>query len=79
MKNKTGHTPDGYVGIPNIHNGSLYIFSRAQLVCKKRQVWATAMTECPWEFDRYGYCSKVVGGSAFALQAARFMSYRHYK
>jgi hypothetical protein len=37
------------------------------------------MTECPWEFDRYGYCSKVVGGSAFALQAARFMSYRHYK
>lgn len=33
------------------------------------------MTECPWEFDRYGYYSKVMGGSAFAL----FISYRHYK
>lgn len=21
---QTGHTPDGYVGIPNVHNGSLY-------------------------------------------------------
>lgn len=27
------------------------------------------MTEFPWEFDRYGYCSKVMGGSAFALHS----------
>lgn len=23
---QTGHTPDGYVGIPNVHNGSLLQF-----------------------------------------------------
>lgn len=33
------------------------------------------MIECPWEFDRYGYCSTVMGGSAFLSTAALITCY----
>lgn len=34
---ETGHTPDGYVGIPNVHNGSLLqSYWRVELVCKEK-------------------------------------------
>ena len=34
---QTGHTPDGYVGIPNVHNGSLLqSYWREELVCKEK-------------------------------------------
>lgn len=68
---QTGHTPDGYVGIPNVHNGSLLqvLLKRVELVCKEKDGndnvsycgdgMSLGMHQC-------GYC-EVVGGEPFAL------------
>lgn len=43
---QTGHTPDGYVGIPNVHNGSLLqSYWRVELVCKEKDR-NTSLSQC---------------------------------
>lgn len=54
---QTGHTPDGYVGIPNVHNGSLLqSYWRVELVCKEkdRNKSEPLRWERPWGFSPHG-------------------------